>query len=179
MKMETERLYFRQAGLEDAAALFEYRSDPETAKHLSREPKTIAEVQEFISNSAKEINTPDTWYQLVITKKANGMVIGDIGLHFLKNENEVLEIGYTLHPMARGKGYAQEALASVISFAFLQLNKKEIIASVDPENTPSVKLLEKLGFTVKSHSIKSLFFKGQWVDDVVYTLAKSSFIKAG
>jgi RimJ/RimL family protein N-acetyltransferase len=123
----------------------------------------------FIEQCASSLNQPETWFQVVMLEKEGNQIIGDIGLHFLADEN-IMEIGYTLGKNHRGRGYASEAVKRVVQFAFETLNKKEIIASVDPNNTPSIKLLESIGFHKKSHSVKSLFFKGEWVDDVVYAL---------
>jgi RimJ/RimL family protein N-acetyltransferase len=167
--LESERLWIRPVSISDAEALFLYRSEPETAAHLSKEPKTVQDVVSFIEQCASSLNQAETWFQVVVLEKEGNQIIGDIGLHFLADEN-IMEIGYTLGKNHRGRGYASEAVKRVVQFAFETLNKKEIIASVDPNNTPSIKLLERIGFHKKSHSVKSLFFKGEWVDDVVYAL---------
>ena len=61
-----------------------------------------------------------------------------------------VEIGYTLSPQYQGKGYGVEAVHSIIDYLFNNLNKHRITASVDPENTKSINLIEKLGMRERS-----------------------------
>jgi RimJ/RimL family protein N-acetyltransferase len=171
MKLITERLILRQATLSDAHDIFTYRSNPAIHQFLSSEPKNIGDIEHFISNSAKKLNEPGTWFQVAIVHKETNKAIGDIGLHFIDSEpHQEVEIGYTLSPLFHKQGIATEAVQEIISFLFNKLQKHRIIASVDPLNSPSFRMLEKLGFRKEAHFKKSLFFKGEWVDDLVYGL---------
>lgn len=171
MELRTTRLHLRHLSIADAKQVFVYRSLPEIYQHVSLEPNTIIDVENFIASSSEVPDVKNTWYQLGLCKKDEPQIIGDIGLHFL--EEDQVEIGYTLSPIYHKKGYATEALLAVIEYLFQTLNKTRITASVDPSNLPSIQLLEKLGFEKKAHNIKSLWFKGQWVDDVIYELTRS------
>lgn len=175
----TNRLKIRQVYMSDKEALFSYRSDPETFKYLSFIPREISDVEAFINESAKRIDISGTWFQLIILLKDSNKVIGDIGLHFLDTdpENKQVEIGYTLNPSYRNKGYAFEALTEIIDFLFQDLEKHRITASIDPQNEASIKLLEKLGFRKEAHFKKSLFFHGKWVDDLVYAVLSEDWNK--
>lgn len=171
MNLITERLILRQATLSDAPDMFAYRSNPAIHQFLSTAPGSIADMQQFISLSAKELNEPGTWFQVAIVLRETNKVIGDIGLHFIDSDpHQHVEIGYTLSPGFHGHGIATEAVQKIISFLFNNLQKHHIIASVDPLNSPSFRLLEKLGFRKEAHFKKSLFFKGEWVDDLIYGL---------
>ncbi len=57
------------------------------------------------------------------------------------------------------------------------INKHRIIASIDPINIASIKLIERLGFRKEAHFIESLFFHGQWVDDLIYALLEKEWIE--
>lgn len=179
MEFKTERLFIRPMQLVDKEAVFGYRSDPETNKNLSFAPVDVDAIASFISNSAQEINIPGTWFQFVIILKGSQQIIGDIGVHFLDidPQNKQVEIGYTLNRFYRGKGYATEALIEIISYLFNTLDKHRITASVDPLNIPSIKLIERLGFRKEAHFRNSLYFKGEWVDDVIYALLAEEWCK--
>jgi RimJ/RimL family protein N-acetyltransferase len=97
-------------------------------------------------------------------------VIGDVGIHFLGPENNQVEIGYTLDKRYRGHGYMTEALSEIIDYLVHSLNKHRIIASIDPINLDSMRLVERLGFRKEAHFKESLFFHGKWVDDVIYAI---------
>ena len=119
-------------------------------------------------------NIPNTWFQLAIVNKNEDMLIGDIGIHFLE-DNAQVEIGYTLAPSYQGQGYAIEALKAVINYLFSDLKKHRITASVDPNNTKSIRLLEKLGMRKEGHFIKSYRMGDMWLDDCIYAILEEEW----
>lgn len=118
---------------------------------------------------------PGTWFQFVILEKAGKDLIGDIGIHFLPSDDFQVEIGCTLDKHHQGKGYATEALKEIINFLFINLNKRRIIASIDPRNGPSVSLVERLGFRKEAHFRESILIDSVWVDDLVYAILKDEW----
>ncbi len=56
-----------------------------------------------------------------------------------------IEIGYLLKKSAWGEGYATEAAKRLLKFAFEETPLEEIVATIDAENTPSQRVLEKCG----------------------------------
>ena len=102
------------------------------------------------------------------------MLIGDIGIHFLEDDAQA-EIGYTISPDYQGQGYGTEAVSAVISYLFTGLRKHRIIASVDPRNTRSVKLLDRLGMRREAHFVKSIVIDGKWCDDCVYAVLREEW----
>ncbi|MCQ4138302.1 GNAT family N-acetyltransferase [Chryseobacterium sp. EO14] len=177
MHLETERLLIRDLTLDDKQAVFNYRSDAEANKFQSWIPKTLEDVEQFIQKNNKEFNQPESWYQVLITEKDTKAVIGDIGIHFFGAENLQAELGITLNKDFQGRGYASEALKGVINFLFSDLKKHRIMASIDPENIDSLKLMERIGFRKEGHFVKSLFWKNNWTDDVIYALLREEWIK--
>ncbi|WP_394666321.1 GNAT family N-acetyltransferase [uncultured Chryseobacterium sp.] len=177
MHLETERLLIRDLTLDDKQAVFNYRSDAEANKFQSWIPKTLEDVEQFIQKNNKEFNQPESWYQVLITEKDTKAVIGDIGIHFFGAENLQTELGITLDKDFQGRGFASEALKGVINFLFGDLKKHRIMASIDLENIDSLKLMERIGFRKEGHFVKSLFWKNNWTDDVIYALLREEWIK--
>lgn len=177
MHLETERLLIRDIILDDKHAIFNYRSDAEANKFQNWIPETLEDVEQFIERNNKEFNQPESWYQVLITEKDTKAVIGDIGIHFFGAENLQVELGITLNKDFQGRGYASEALKGVINFLFSDLKKHRIMASIDPENIDSLKLMERIGFRKEGHFVKSLFWKNNWTDDVIYALLREEWIK--
>lgn len=173
----TERLDLRGIRLCDAKSMFKYRSNPQVYEFQNWKPQTLEDVEGFISmNISKTPNIPDTWYQVGIFIKGVDELIGDIGIHFLEAENVQVEIGYTLALDYQGKGFGTEAVVGVINYLFNNLNKHRITASVDPRNTKSLALLERIGMRKEAHFKKSLWFNEQWADDIVYAILKEEWI---
>lgn len=171
IEIQSTRLLLREIQASDAPAIFNYRSDAVSNQYQGWIPERLEEVDDFIENKiAKEFNQIDTWFQLAIVAKESKELIGDLGLHFL--ENQIVEVGASINKAHQGKGYATEALESIIEFLFSQVDKQKIKASVDPRNLASIAMIEKLEFKKEAHYKKSFFLRGEWVDDVVYGLIR-------
>ncbi len=162
----------------DAEVFHSYRSDPVVHAYLSFVPSDLADSREFLRGfEPVQFDTPDTWFQLGVYLADAGILIGDIGVHFLSSGSQSVEIGYTIAPQYQGRGYAQEAAGGLLQFLFETLGKHRVQASVDPSNEASIALLKRLGMTQESHRSSSLWFKGAWVDDMVFALLRKDWIK--
>nr|WP_315029308.1 GNAT family protein [uncultured Chryseobacterium sp.] len=176
MKLYTERLFLRDITIDDKQAIFDYRSDAEANKFQSWIPETLEDVEGFIQRNNKEFNQPESWYQVLITHKETKDVIGDIGIHFFGDENLQVELGITLDKSFQGRGYASEALKAVIDLLFNEFHKHRITASIDPDNADSDKLMKRIGLRKEGHFVKSLFWKNNWVDDVIYAVLREEWV---
>jgi RimJ/RimL family protein N-acetyltransferase len=84
----------------------------------------------------------------LITEKTTGKVIGRAGLEHRDFDGVTeLELGYLIASEWRKKGIAYEVCREIISYAKDNLGFQRINAVVDPKNTASLALLEKLNFT--------------------------------
>jgi ribosomal-protein-alanine N-acetyltransferase len=87
----------------------------------------------------------------IILPGAVRRMIGHAGFHGAPGVNgpkkpDALEIGYTVFPPFRGKGYASEAALALMESARKEHGIRTFIASVSPENEPSLAIVGKLGF---------------------------------
>ncbi len=80
----------------------------------------------------------------------NPVLIGHGG--FLAHRNGTLEIGYSLLTNYQGRGYATEAVRSMVQWASSSLKKDSIIAYTYPHLKASIRVLEKNGFVLKGNS---------------------------
>lgn len=174
-RLETNRLLLRPVKNTDVKALYGYRSDKILNQYQGWIPEKMSDATEFISRQAPNWNLPDTWFQLSIIEQSSGEMIGDIGIHFIDQEDKQVELGCTLAKENQGKGYATEALSAVINFLFVEMNKHRIIGSVDPRNLSSIAMLDRLGFRKEAHFKASYFQKGQWLDDAIYAILRTEW----
>ena len=171
--IKTERLLLRPLIVEDAEALFAYRSLPEVALFQSWQPVSVEAGLAFLrENESTRLHVPNTWYQVAICLP-DRRLIGDIGIHTL--DHDQLELGYTLSPSYQGLGYASEAVGAVLRAAFTRWSTHRVIASVDPKNTASIRLLERLGFRKEAHHVQSYWMRGAWYDDCIYAILKEEY----
>jgi len=177
IEIKTERLLLRSVELDDAKAIFNYRSDSITNQYQGWIPKSLDDVHKFINKVSQKIDIVDTWFQFVIIKNDSNEIIGDLGIHFLDSDKKQVEIGCTLNKNYHGKGYATEALKETLDYLFNKLNKRRIIGSIDPRSIKSIELVERLGFRKEAHFKESILINGEWVDDLVYAILKDEWIE--
>jgi len=88
-----------------------------------------------------------------------------------ENMNEV-KLGYTLASMYQGFGYAGEAIEALIDHLYHKFNKTQFIALISPENSPSIKLVKKLGFIHKDIVLDPDHYENEYPDDLFFILEK-------
>jgi [ribosomal protein S5]-alanine N-acetyltransferase len=81
----------------------------------------------------------------VLIERATQTVVGDAGFKGLPADG-VVEIGYSVIPDRRRRGYASEAAAALLGWARDQEHVETVIAACDRENVASIRTLERLGF---------------------------------
>jgi len=170
----TKRLKLSSFLASDAEALFKYRSDPEVCRYQSFEPDSLDDAKKFIDElQADTFGTPGTWYQFAIRIRESVQLIGDLGVHFLADDSRQVEIGFTVAPSFQGRGFGTEAVEGMLGQLLGPLQKHRVFASVDPRNERSIALLRRVGMRQEAHFRESLWFKGEWVDDVVFGILES------
>ena len=141
-------------------------------RYQTWEPKGVDDAVEFIERVVEvDWDTPDTWFQLAIRLREPQALVGDLGVHFLEDAAQV-EIGFTLAPEYQGRGLGTESVLGLLGYLFETLGKHRVIASADPRNEASVRLLRRVGMRQEAHFVESLLFKGEWADDLVFAMLK-------
>jgi len=145
-EIPTESLRLRRSRPEDAEEISIYRSHPEVHIHQGwdrTDPDGIrAEIEEMLGRAPGE---PGGWVQFTVFERESGRLVGDVGISPADGEPSVFKIGYTIAPAFQGKGYATEAGGALVDLAFDGLGAEIVRAYADAENTPSIRVMEKLG----------------------------------
>lgn len=174
---EAGRVVLRALRADDTETIFAYRADPGVARYQSWQPQSVDELRSFIASLARaESYAPGTWYQLGIALPADGALIGDCGVHVPADEPRQAEFGITLAPAWQGRGLATAALEALFTQVFGTLDKHRVFASVDSRNARSIALMERAGMRREAYHRESLWFKGEWADDVVYALLRREWL---
>ncbi|MBX7496524.1 GNAT family N-acetyltransferase [Qipengyuania sp. 6B39] len=137
--LTTDRFTLRPLRAGDEAALFPTLSDPAQCLYLSR--PEFASQEELWAWLAEPGWPGRTW----IAEDAQGRVAGRF-VAVPGHEEGVVEIGYITCMHAQGEGVARECTGALVAHLFAE-GARKLIAEVDAENTPSIRLLERLGFT--------------------------------
>lgn len=168
MELVTARLRIDALRLADAADLFACRADPSVALYQGWCPADLAAASAFIE--AQEQASSHGWFQRAIRLRDGDGLVGDLGICLPEDPHGSVEFGISIAPVHQGCGYAGEALRGLFAFVFGQLGRHRVHASVDPRNLASMAMLNALGLRQEAHHRESLWFKGAWVDDVIFAM---------
>ena len=144
-RLETERLILRGWRIDDFPGLAEMMADPECGR--------------FITANSKPLDATATWFNMatlagmwavqgyglfVMEEKATGRFVGRTG-PFHPIGWPGFEVGWGLHPAARGKGYATEAARAAMAWSRATLGVRDIVHVIAVDNPASQAVARRLG----------------------------------
>lgn len=144
--LDTSRLLLRPLDADDLDFVFRHFSDPEVNRYLlDEEPLATREQAQAIIDFYLAPG-PKSYNRWLIVRKLDQSPIGTCGFHRWQQAHRRAEIGFDLAPSAWKQGVMTEALNAVLPYGFehMQLNRIEALAY--PDNSASIRLLERLGF---------------------------------
>ncbi len=164
-------MILRKWNAQDLESLMHHADNAKIAKNLTDifpHPYT-KESGEWFINFANE-HTPTRIFAIDI----DGEACGAIGIHpqediFKHNA----EIGYWLGEAHWGKGIMTQAIRSIVDYGFKTFDIHRIFARPFGSNIASQKALEKNGFNLEAHFIKTIIKNGQLEDELVYAIRKA------
>ena len=141
----TDRLLINRITIDDAGFILELMNDKDWIKNIGDKGlRTIEDVQAYIQNRFLKTYIESNYGFYTMNLKNTLQIIGIVGLVDRKGIDHI-DIGYGILPEFRGKGYAFEAAKAIYDYGYQELNLEKIVAIVNPDNLPSIKLLSKLG----------------------------------
>jgi RimJ/RimL family protein N-acetyltransferase len=156
--LSTDRLVLRPFREDDLAPFTDVlRAEPvRTSLHI---PADIGPARAFNEMAAWlgqwELRGTGHW---ALEERTSGALIGRAGLHRPGWEDwPGVEVGWTLHPDHWGKGYATEAGAQAITYAFETLGLAEVWSVILPTNRRSQAVARRLGFSLVEERVLSFF----------------------
>jgi ribosomal-protein-alanine N-acetyltransferase len=150
--LESERLLFREHEPADLDAYCEMEADPEVRRYIGGAPRT-REAAEHKFRGGLQNHISDRMAMWATVYKPEGLYIGRCGVypHFGPSGG-VIEgegtLGFYLARAYWGRGLATEAGRAFVNFGFNELHLSRIVTAVQIGNDASVRVLEKLGFTL-------------------------------
>ena len=148
--LETERLALREWTPEDAEALHVLTGDAEVMRYVG-DSRTwdIGRVREWVGKLNVSYRTRG-FSRWAVVEREGGLAVGSCGFAPLPWSGEI-DFGYMFRRDRWGRGYASEITPAVLRYGFERYGFGEVVASIDPKNDASRRVLEKIGF-VYSHN---------------------------
>lgn len=146
MQINTPRLTITRFSPDMVQTVYENSQDDDTRRFVPDEVyNSVEEARESIEFLMSRYDSTDGPFVYPIITNDSGENIGYIQL--CKLDDGTWEIGYHIAKDFTGKGYATEAVKAFLPAIVKKLNIKEVYGISLAENTASVRVLEKCGFT--------------------------------
>lgn len=172
--LQGNNLNLRVMEKDDLPILIEWFNNPEffgEYNPLWQTSKTDME-KSFENRNSSETKT-------FIIEKKDGNKIGYI-IHFdviWDGIGKLTTIAYSLEPTERGKGYGTEAVQIMVDYLFLSKDIPCIQATVHIKNLASQRVLEKVGFKKEGIIRKRFYIRGEWNNQVLFSILKDEWKK--
>lgn len=150
--IETERLLLRDVQLDDFESFKKLCSDDQVTKYLDYITfATEEKLKEWVESHVKyNLQVPRHSYNFSIIEKTSGKFVGWIGIGEPSDKTKAdLDFGYALMHDCWGKGYATEALRTLIKYCFDNLGVRRIMGDCDSRNIASQRVMEKVGMKLE------------------------------
>lgn len=163
----------RRVRPEDAEALWRYRRLPAVYEWITSAPADADAFATYLAHPHR--------LEVTLAVEYEGVVVGDLYLSVEDAwaQTEVkgaargvqAEVGWALDPAYGGRGLATEAAEGLLGICFDGLGLRRVVASCFADNTPSWRLMERLGMRRESHTLaESLHRAGRWLDGYGYAM---------
>jgi RimJ/RimL family protein N-acetyltransferase len=149
--INTDRLILRKHTIQDTGLVFQLATDP-----------AVLQLNHGVSPSRE-----DAWHRLLrysghwsllgfgmfaVFERATNQFIGEVGLADFQrglgdNFDGIPEAAWVFKGSSHGKGYALEAMTAALNWFDEQPFSSRSVCIIEPGNTASIRLAEKLGFS--------------------------------
>jgi RimJ/RimL family protein N-acetyltransferase len=143
--LETDRLILRKLSIDDAVFILDLLNQPSFIHYIGdRGVRTLEDANRYILTGAIASYERFGFGLYLTLLKENKVPIGICGL-VKRDALKDADIGFAFLPHYWSKGYAFESASAVLAYARNTLGLKRILGITTPENTGSIRVLEKIG----------------------------------
>ncbi|WP_218136227.1 GNAT family N-acetyltransferase [Nonomuraea jiangxiensis] len=101
----------------------------------------------------------------LICRHDTGAIVGRVNLNnIVRGTHQSATIGYSAYASTTGHGYMTEGLGLLVRHAFGEMDLHRLEANIQPSNTASLRLIERVGFRREGYSPDFQFIDGAWRD---------------
>lgn len=172
MTLTDKKIKLRALEPEDLEFLYQIENN-ESFWEVSHTQKPFSKfiLRQYLENAHLDIYESKQ-LRLLIEEESTKKQIGMIDLFDFNPQHKRAGIGILIHPDFQKKGYATEALALLIKYAFSHLQVHQLYANITSDNSKSLSLFKK-------HNFKEIGIKRDWIlsegkfkDEVLFQLIK-------
>ncbi|MFD2757006.1 GNAT family N-acetyltransferase [Gulosibacter faecalis] len=123
-------------------------------------------VRSLLDQSAQRVSVP--W-----VLEVGGAIVGQLTMSNIQ-WGAVMQgtIGYWVAQSVAGRGYTPASVAMATDYAFQRLGLHRVEICIRPENVPSLRVVEKLGFRYEGRRARYIHIDGDWRDHYCFGLVR-------
>lgn len=141
--LNTPRLVLRNVSEKDIPIIFDYRNHPACARYQRGQTKDLPGITALVQRRQNDALSAENNCMVAVALRDTDEMVGEIIV--MPNEGTI-SLGYTFSYRYHRKGFAFEALSSLIAHLHADYPERDFISFVEPENAASIGLLKKLGY---------------------------------
>ena len=175
-EMCTDRLILREVNPELIDELFGNYADADICDILGFRHPVEWEMFRLRYQRFQLHNHRISYCNWLLADAETGWLIGDCGFHTWWRQDCFAEISFAVWDESlRRQGLATEALAAILPIGFMEFGLERIEAFVNPENEPSIRLLEKFGFVQEARLRNRRYGHDEMEDTLVFALFPETY----
>jgi ribosomal-protein-alanine N-acetyltransferase len=157
---------FRPDDVDAALAII---GDDRVTRWLSFDSRSRMQTQMMIADTLERSRLcPRQEYYLAITRLNDDDLIGFARLG--RSGVKAAKLGYALRYDQWRRGYTTDAVHTLVSFGFAGLGLHRVSAAIGPDNRPSLRLVERLGFCYEGLLRDHVHTNGAWRNSMLYSV---------
>lgn len=171
--LRTPRLVLRPSRVEDTPLLFEHCSDPLLPRLMTWAPhRDPGETKDFLvrCQQGRQKGEEVTWCVFEDGRLRGFVGIERIARTVLACRYDRAELGYWVARAHHNRGIVTEAAGAALACAFGRLALRKVVVRAATENGPSLRVIEKLGFTKVGLLREDIERDGRRLDVALYEM---------
>jgi ribosomal-protein-alanine N-acetyltransferase len=178
--IRTQRLRLVPVTVENAGSLWNVLQQPDLRTYQDLPSLGAAAFNDLVAKRPKHFRPGASGrFEWLIYLDGRRKPVGWVSLRVAERDLASGEIGYSVVRDVRGRGVASEAVRALIEEAFERAALSRINAYCVPENAPSRRLLERLGFRFEGTLPHGATVSGQAVDVLMHRMDRETWLQSG
>ena len=173
--IEGKKVRLRPIERDDLPRYVEWFGDPEVRRHLLVWlPFSLAQEERWFESLQGRLERQEE--VLLAIDTIDGAHIGNVGLHAIDWKNRNAELGIVIGEKPYwGQGYGTDAVHTMLSLAFREMNLHRVFLRVDADNTRGIRCYEKVGFQHEGTLREVGFRESEYFDQHMMSILASEF----
>ncbi len=178
LPLASRRFSIREYTAADIPALQENVRDAAYWEYHATEPPSADKIAALVTWAVQEQGLkPRANYYLAVTRKDNGLLVGEAVLRVTDPINRQAEMGFGVGRKFWKQGFATEIGQALLHAAFHQFKMHRVFAQCAPENKAVIRVMQKLGMAREGMLRDVKHARGKWWSTVVYSILEQEHAK--